>query len=265
MLSSEINLDQKAGTLRADRAIFELRRGRPVEVQDAHGTSVYAAIERLDPRDLKEFTSPNGEVRLVITPERGRTLGFSESEQPLVVARCADTSLQTLLELATGHVTAAELEDKGYSVTAADTQGAAALALARYAQLITALVQRQPTLPINGLSPLSVGATDIEEYPQARSQQLQQISRARVPLAAAEDCELIVYRERFGDAEHLAILIGTPDQARPIPVRLHSACITGDLLASLRCDCGDQLRGAVARIAQAGGGILLYLAQEGRG
>jgi len=173
--------------------------------------------------------------------------------------------LQTLLELATGHVTAAELEDKGYSVAAADTGGAAALALARYAQLIPALVQRQPTPPINGLSRLSVGAADIEEYPHARSQQLRQISRARVPLVAAEDCELIVYRERFGDAEHLAILIGTPDPARPIPVRLHSACLTGDLLASLRCDCGDQLRGAVARIAQAGGGILLYLAQEGRG
>ena len=117
----------------------------------------------------------------------------------------------------------------------------------------------------NGLPRLSVGAIDIEGYPQARSQQLQRISQARVPLAAAEDCELIVYRERFGDAEHLAILIGAPDQTKPVPVRLHSACLTGDLLASLRCDCGDQLRGAVARIAQAGGGILLYLAQEGRG
>jgi len=265
MLSSAINLDQRAGTLRVDRAIFELRRGRPVEVQDAHGASVYASIERLDPDDLKDFASPEGEIRLVITPERGRTLGFPESEQPLVVAGCADTSLHSLLDLATGQVAAAELADKGFRVTAADPQGAAALELARYAQLIPALVQHRATRSTNGLPRLSVGAIDIEEYPYARSQQLQRVSRARVPLAATEDCELIVYRERFGDAEHLAILIGTPDQARPIPVRLHSACLTGDLLASLRCDCGDQLRGAVARIAQTGGGILLYLAQEGRG
>ena len=265
MSSSGLKLDQRAGILRVDRAIFELRRGRPVEVQDAHGTSVFASLERLGPNDLRDFTSADGEVRLVITPERGRTLGLTESEQPLVVARRADTPLQSLLELATGHVAAVELEDKGYSVTAADPRGAAALALARYAQLIPALVQRQPPGPANGLPRLSVGATDIEGYPHARSQQLQRVSRARVPLAAAEDCELIVYRERFGDAEHLAVLIGTPDPAVPIPVRLHSACLTGDLLASLRCDCGDQLRGAVARISQAGGGILLYLAQEGRG
>jgi GTP cyclohydrolase II len=63
----------------------------------------------------------------------------------------------------------------------------------------------------------------------------------------------------------LAILIGSPDPATPVLVRLHSECFTGDLLASLRCDCGDQLRGAIAAIAQAGGGVLLYLAQEGRG
>lgn len=86
-----------------------------------------------------------------------------------------------------------------------------------------------------------------------------------MPLAAASDCEMIVCRERFGDGEHLAVLIGAPDPAKPVPVRLHSACLTGDLLASLRCDCGDQLRGAVVCISQNGGGLLLYLAQEGRG
>ncbi len=265
MLSDGPKLDQRAGILRVDRAIFELRRGRSVEVHDGQGTSVFASIERLDPSDLRDFTSADGEVRLVITPERARTLGFTVSEQPLVVARRADTPLRSLLELATGHVAAVELEDEGYSIAAAEPRGAAALALARHAQLIPALVQRQSTSLANGLPRLSVGAIDIEGYPHARSRELQQISRARVPLAAAEDCELIVYRERFGDAEHLAILIGAPDTAGPVPVRLHSACLTGDLLASLRCDCGDQLRGAVARISQAGGGILLYLAQEGRG
>jgi GTP cyclohydrolase II len=63
----------------------------------------------------------------------------------------------------------------------------------------------------------------------------------------------------------VAIRIGDPDpQAGPVLVRLHSSCLTGDLLGSLRCDCGDQLRGAIREIAAAGGGVLLYLAQEGR-
>jgi GTP cyclohydrolase II len=91
------------------------------------------------------------------------------------------------------------------------------------------------------------------------------VAEARVPLADAEDARLIAFRPSDGGVEHLAIVIGRPDPSRPVLVRLHSECFTGDLLASLRCDCGDQLRGAIAAISAAGGGILLYLAQEGRG
>src|SRR5204862_5759490 len=94
---------------------------------------------------------------------------------------------------------------------------------------------------------------------------LQQVAEARVPLAGAEDARVIAFRPEDGGTEHLAIVIGTIDPAKPVLTRIHSECFTGDLLASLRCDCGDQLRGAIAAIAEAGGGILLYLAQEGRG
>jgi GTP cyclohydrolase II len=94
---------------------------------------------------------------------------------------------------------------------------------------------------------------------------LNRVAEARVPLADAEDARLIAFRPGDGGSEHLAILIGAPNPAAPVLVRLHSACFTGDVLASLRCDCGEQLRGAIATIATAGGGVLLYLAQEGRG
>jgi GTP cyclohydrolase II len=67
-----------------------------------------------------------------------------------------------------------------------------------------------------------------------------------------------------GGEEHVAIVIGEPDTTKPVLVRLHSQCLTGDLLGSLRCDCGDQLRGAIQAIADNGGGVLVYLAQEGR-
>jgi len=258
------DLFRKAGALRVDRAIFELRRGRAIEVQDADGTSVFASIDRLHSNDLRNLTAGDDSVNLLITPERGQALGFNACEEATLVARRADMTLQTLIELATGQAPVPESKDKDFTIMPADARGAAALALARYAQLVPALVQCRSRAPADNLSRLSVDVLDIEEYPQARARQLQRISRARVPLAAATDCELIVYRERFGDGEHLAILIGAPDPATPVPVRLHSACLTGDLLASLRCDCGDQLRGAVARISQNGGGILLYLAQEGR-
>ena len=94
---------------------------------------------------------------------------------------------------------------------------------------------------------------------------IERVAEARVPLTDAENARLIAFRPRDGGGEHLAIVIGAPDPASPVLVRLHSACFTGDFLASLRCDCGDQLRGAIAAIADAGGGVLLYLAQEGRG
>ena len=74
-----------------------------------------------------------------------------------------------------------------------------------------------------------------------------------------------MFRDEHSLAEHVAVVIGQPDPASVVPVRLHSACLTGDLLGSLRCDCGEQLRTAVARIGALGGGVLLYLDQEGRG
>ncbi|MSO66149.1 MAG: GTP cyclohydrolase II, partial [Alphaproteobacteria bacterium] len=77
--------------------------------------------------------------------------------------------------------------------------------------------------------------------------------------------EIVAFRPADGGIEHVAILIGKPDGRQPVLVRLHSECFTGDLLGSLRCDCGQQLRGAIEVMAKEGQGALLYLGQEGRG
>jgi GTP cyclohydrolase len=83
----------------------------------------------------------------------------------------------------------------------------------------------------------------------------------------AIDSRFVVFREKDSDFEHVAVIVGNPDfnGKEPVRVRLHSSCLTGDLFGSLRCDCGDQLRGTVQRLAKDGGGIVLYLSQEGRG
>jgi GTP cyclohydrolase II len=91
-------------------------------------------------------------------------------------------------------------------------------------------------------------------------------SRARLPLASAEDTQVVAFRPDDGGPEHLALVIGNPDVNQPVLTRLHSSCLTGDVLGSLKCDCGPQLHAALAAIAaNPGGGILLYLQQEGRG
>jgi GTP cyclohydrolase II len=73
-----------------------------------------------------------------------------------------------------------------------------------------------------------------------------------------------VFRDTLG-IDQVAIIVGKPDHSKPVPVRLHSACLTGDVFGSRRCDCGDQLQLAIARLEGLGGGVILYLAQEGRG
>jgi GTP cyclohydrolase II len=85
-----------------------------------------------------------------------------------------------------------------------------------------------------------------------------------LPIRAAEKAEIVAFRSDEDAAEHVALMIGAPNGALPL-VRLHSECLTGDVLGSLKCDCGPQLDGALAAIAEAGWGILLYLRQEGRG
>jgi GTP cyclohydrolase II len=110
-----------------------------------------------------------------------------------------------------------------------------------------------------------VDAGDVFQYERTAARTLKRVSEARVPLEDAENARIIAYRPLDGGLEHLAIVIGEPSPDTPALVRLHSECFTGDLLGSLRCDCGDQLRGAIKAIAQAGFGVLLYLAQEGRG
>jgi GTP cyclohydrolase II len=91
------------------------------------------------------------------------------------------------------------------------------------------------------------------------------VTRAKVPLAGAENAEIAVFRSSAGGPEHYGIIIGSPDLQGPVLARIHSECFTGDLLGSLKCDCGDQLRGAIDEISQSGAGVLLYMAQEGRG
>ena len=114
----------------------------------------------------------------------------------------------------------------------------------------------------HGLSPVSVSNT--EGYVEESARRLTRVAAARVPLIDAEESRIIAFRPADGGQEHLAIVIGEPDVNQPVLICLHSECLTGDLLGSLRCDCGDQLRGALREIGKQGSGILLYLAQEGR-
>ncbi len=141
----------------------------------------------------------------------------------------------------------------------------AALSLAKLARLLPAMLVAPlaPNLIPDDL--LSVTAAAIAAYPARAAAALVRVATARVPLDEAPDARIVAFRPPDGGIEHLAILIGDPEHAEAPLVRVHSECFTGDLLGSRRCDCGPQLHQAIRRMAAEGAGVLLYMAQEGRG
>jgi GTP cyclohydrolase II len=143
----------------------------------------------------------------------------------------------------------------------------AALALSKAAQLLPAalLVSTENALTLavnNGLTLLSLDEISPALAPMPP---IDEVVSARVPLIASAAGRVHVFRPEDGGEEHYAIEIGRPDRATPVLARLHSACFTGDVLGSLKCDCGPQLQAALAQMGQEGAGVLLYLNQEGRG
>jgi GTP cyclohydrolase II len=251
--------------VRVDRCLAEFRRGRAVLITDPISGAVAAAAETLSPDLLRRLSSEDAQLAIAITAERARTLGILADDGGIAIPLGEAADLQTIA-LAVGLAESSGVP-AGLNPAAATTASplvSAALELARRARLLPAVVFTHSNGGGDFEELLAVDASDVVALLQNFEGRIVRVSEARVPLAGHENCELVLFREAPGDLEHLAVMIGNPDRSAPVLVRLHSACLTGDLLSSLRCDCGDQLRGAVNRLGAAGG-ILLYLAHEGRG
>jgi len=153
-------------------------------------------------------------------------------------------------------------------VVPAGKTAAAAIGLAKLAQRLPALL----SAPVGAAGavrasepPLMVVSADaVAGFRQATIASLAMAAEATIPLSDGFPARFVAFRDGIGDTP-VAIVVGQPDLTQPVAVRLHSACLTGDVFGSRRCDCGDQLRLALPQLAQRGGGIILYLEQEGRG
>jgi GTP cyclohydrolase II len=255
-------------------AITALRRGEPVLIRDHQIGALATAAELVTEENLRRLGKiSQGPASMVLTRRRAVALGLVPCEE-LSGALAIPVSFQLPAAVIRN------LADPAASFgahpprlppepVAAESAAIAAVALAKLASLLpAAFVLRveaaEAALLARRGDLVAIEAAAVFKR-DAAAAGLERIAEARVPLADAETARLIAFRPRDGGGEHFTILIGAPDPAAPVLVRLHSECFTGDLLGSLRCDCGDQLRGAIAAIARAGGGLLLYLAQEGRG
>lgn len=273
------NLIPATDLVTVSRAVADLRRGEIVLVQghdngEALSVAVIAA-EPLSQHGLQRLCdiAGSGTAPAIVLPRvRAKSLGQTAKDDPFVAFVSADRSsvdANRLGEIANPLLDLDALpKGEWRPVSMAEN---AAIRLAKLARLLPAVV----TVPVSAdqletlaraQNLLVLQSESINGYENASAASLRQVSEARVPLEDAENVTVIAFRPEDGGQEHLAIVIDEPAKDKPVLIRLHSECFTGDLIGSLRCDCGPQLRGAISEIAKSGqGGIVLYLRQEGRG
>ncbi|HQT89476.1 MAG TPA: GTP cyclohydrolase II [Acidiphilium sp.] len=259
-----------ARTRAVHRCIAEARRGVPV-VLATRAPLIVVPAETVGAEGLRLVDRLGvGPARLLLAPSRaaailGQDLPDTEQvvalalAQPLIdvdtLRRAADPTLEQILP--------------HFERVAPPAASVAALALGKLARLLPAMIVA-PVQPgwagrPDGAGLLAVPAADLLAYPTELAATLTRVAEVQIPLEDAPDARLVAFRALDQGIEHMAILVGDP-AAQPNPlVRIHSECFTGDLLGSLRCDCGPQLKYAIRRMSAEGGGALLYLAQEGRG
>lgn len=258
-----------------DRAAAELRRGLPVVVVPAKGApSLIAAAELASPALIEALRAWSGRApHALLTHHRAATLKIRLYTAEIVAvplprdetARAAQVLADPTRDMRDPMMGPWSAERAPLSPCAK-----AGVRLAKIAALLPAVIEapiaaRALAALVKREGLVSVRADDIARHDVSAGVALKTVARARLPLAGAEETRVLAFRPSSGEREHLALLIGSPEPPGPVLVRLHSECLTGDLLGSLKCDCGDQLRGAISAIGKAGHGILLYLAQEGRG
>ncbi len=264
-----------------ERAMADLRRSAIVVVAGSDHALMLQAAEGITKDALARLTAVSkGTPSLLLTARRASILGLTDGPTGAVrITLSSDITAETVRMMADPAGPQPVQHPSALSIAFIDPEsnpGAAetgAIELAKLARLLPAAVvatvpsERLGYLPswAESESLLIVELESIHQYRDAEARMLQRVGEASVPLTETENSNVIAFRPPDGGREHLAIVIGSPNPAAPALVRIHSECFTGDLLGSLRCDCGDQLRGAVAEINKAGSGVLLYMAQEGRG
>lgn len=252
-------------TERLARARADLRMGVPVVLD---GGALVLSAETLDTVRLANLRTLGGTAVLAVTQWRAQTLKARAYDGDIArVVLPPDTQLSWVRAVADP---ADDLRApmKGPLKTVREGSAdlhRAAIALMKAARLLPAAV----VLALDDAA-VFAGQNNLTLIPADAAldtgfSPLNPIISAHLPLDVSEAGRLHIFRPDDGAEEHYAVEIGQPDRSQPVLSRLHSACFTGDLLGSLKCDCGPQLRGALAQMGTEGAGVLLYLNQEGRG
>ncbi|MBO3761780.1 GTP cyclohydrolase II RibA [Ciceribacter sp. L1K22] len=258
-MSDSVGFEFVSSEVKVERAVAELRFGRPVVLSDGDRRIAVLALDSASPSLFEQFAvAAEGRHSLFLTSHRATRL-FSKVSGDVSIP-LDGVSFDDASRLAYG------LDAKAPQIwhPAPELMGAAA-EIARLALLLPPMV----CADINGLEQRFAGCCSLHTADFLRAaparQRFDTVVRTRVPLRDLGDSEFVVFRGGLAQKDQVAIIVGKPDLAAPVPIRIHSSCITGDLCGSLKCDCGDQLRNGLHSLKAMGGGVLLYLDQEGRG
>lgn len=254
-------------TERLARARGDLRMGVPVVLHNAEGAVLVLAAETLAPERLAAMQAMGAPV-LAITARRAGTLRARPYDGDLARVEVPQDAGPGWVEAMADPADDLRAPMKGPLVTARGGDASlhrAAIALAKAARLLPAALVLDLPQGTAFATEHNLTAVPAEEVVPLDLSPLSPVISARLPLEVSEAGRLHIFRPEDGAEEHYAVEIGQPDRSKPVLARLHSACFTGDLLGSLKCDCGPQLRAALAQMGAEGSGVLLYLNQEGRG
>jgi len=245
--------------LDVSRALTELQARRPIRVDAPDESLIALPVEGLDDKRLREFAALSRPAvpKMIVTQQRARALGI-ETSTPMALSLPEAVDAGSIVELAAGgkiHFAA--------RAQVASHAARAAIQLVKLARGLPAILTA-PVPAIEDETVQSISVVSADRVKRFRAGTVARASEASIPLASGASAHFIVFRDALG-IDQVAIIVGKADHSKPVPVRLHSACLTGDVFGSRRCDCGDQLQLAIGRLEALGGGIILYLAQEGRG
>ena len=273
-------MNDRTLTLKIERAISELRRGGKIVISDPNSRySVLLVASELIQKDTvqdlseRAFSRPN----IILSNNRCNAIGIKITDQSCSILIDKDWSLHDILSLCmplTGHkipIINGVIAETNESIVFY------CLLILRQSRLLPAglmsIVSNVAPENINqwafNNNLIHINISDIKYYEQNTAESLVMSVKAKVPIAETENCEIIIFRPKDGGDEHFCLVFGKTRQIdteleHNTLVRVHSQCITGDVLDSLKCDCGQQLKQSIKIMAQANEGVLIYLAQEGR-
>ena len=273
-------MNDRTLTLKIERAISELRRGGKIVISDPNSrNSVLLVASELIQKDTVQELSERALSRpnIILSNNRCNAIGIKITDQSCSILIDKDWSLHDILSLCmplTGHkipIINGVIAESNESIVFY------CLLILRQSRLLPAglmsIVSNIAPENINqwafNNNLIHINISDIKYYEQNTAESLVMSVKAKVPIAETENCEIIIFRPKDGGDEHFCLVFGKTRQIdteleHNTLVRVHSQCITGDVLDSLKCDCGQQLKQSIKIMAQANEGVLIYLAQEGR-